>query len=49
MFSSRRKQSEKQAQQNGDATHNEGKGAEKAPQPPAKKIPVFFIDEAHKL
>lgn len=34
---------------NGDARHHEGKGKEKERLPPVKKIPVFFIDEAHKL
>ena len=48
MFSMRRKQSEKAA--NGDARkHEHGKDGEKQPESPPKKIPVFFIDEAHKL
>lgn len=33
---------------NGDARH-EPRGKEKERLPPVKKIPVFFIDEAHKL
>ncbi|KAH9929010.1 uncharacterized protein BXZ73DRAFT_48308 [Epithele typhae] len=45
MFSMRRKQAEKAARENGDATQTQ----EKKPEAPMKKIPVFFIDEAHKL
>ena len=55
LFGSRRSQAEaaarRQSQQgsvNGDARH-EAKEKGKARAPPAKKIPVFFIDEAHKL
>ncbi|TFK87298.1 hypothetical protein K466DRAFT_491135 [Polyporus arcularius HHB13444] len=49
IFSSRQKQAEKKTRENGDARENRGKDKEKQPEPPAKKIPVFFIDEAHKL
>ena len=49
MFSMRRKQAEKAARENGEARHEKGgKDKEKVEAPP-KKIPVFFIDEAHKL
>ena len=37
-----------QGSMNGDARH-EAKEKGKPRAPPAKKIPVFFIDEAHKL
>ncbi|KAH9916916.1 uncharacterized protein B0H18DRAFT_938883 [Fomitopsis serialis] len=55
LFGSRRAQAEgaarRQSQQgsmNGDARHEaKEKGKERAP--PVKKVPVFFIDEAHKL
>ena len=55
MFSMRRKQSEKTVRENGDArghkAEDHGKENEKAKKAdlPPKKIPVFFIDEAHKL
>ena len=49
MFSLRRKQTERAGRENGEARQKEsGKDKEKADAPP-KKIPVFFIDEAHKL
>ncbi|EJF61846.1 hypothetical protein DICSQDRAFT_59695 [Dichomitus squalens LYAD-421 SS1] len=49
MFSVRRKQAEKAGRENGEARQKEGgKDKEKLEAPP-KKIPVFFIDEAHKL
>lgn len=55
LFGSRRSQAEaaarRQSQQgsvNGDARH-EAKEKGKVRAPPAKKIPVFLIDEAHKL
>ena len=49
MFSSRRKQTEKSARENGDAGNGEAKGKETKLESPTKKIPVFFVDEAHKL
>ncbi|KAI0718554.1 hypothetical protein C8T65DRAFT_762698 [Cerioporus squamosus] len=49
MFSSRRKQADQKSRENGDVRENRGKDKEKQLEPPAKKIPVFFIDEAHKL
>ncbi|KAI0767247.1 hypothetical protein C8Q74DRAFT_1370068 [Fomes fomentarius] len=50
MFSSRRKQAEKATRENGDAHgHGKEKEKEKKWELPVKKIPVFFIDEAHKL
>ena len=53
MFSMRRKQAEKATRENGDAHGHHGgergKEKEKKPELPPKKIPVFFIDEAHKL
>ncbi len=50
MFSSRRKQAEKATRENGDAHgHGKEKEKEKKSELPVKKIPVFFIDEAHKL
>ncbi|KAI0753286.1 hypothetical protein C8Q80DRAFT_1097732 [Daedaleopsis nitida] len=52
MFSMRRKQAEKATRANGDARdsgHDRGKEKEKKLELPPKKIPVFFIDEAHKL
>ena len=49
MFSTRRKQAEKLDRENGEARQGEGKGKEKQPQAPEKKIPVVFMDEAHKL
>lgn len=49
MFSIRRKQAEKAGRENGEARLKEnGKDKEKV-DVPTKKIPVFFIDEAHKL
>ena len=52
MFSGRKKQSAT-ARENGEAQRGQpehrGKEKEKKPEPPTKKIPVFFIDEAHKL
>ena len=49
MFSMRRKQAEKAGRENGEARLKEnGKDKEKV-DAPTKKIPVFFIDEAHKL
>ena len=49
MFSIRRKQAEKAGRENGEARLKEnGKDKEKV-DAPTKKIPVFFIDEAHKL
>lgn len=54
MFS--RKKQPSTPHQNGDArpaADDRGKAKEtekeKKPEPPTKKIPVFFIDEAHKL
>ena len=54
LFGGRRSQAEasarRQSQQgsvNGDARQVKEKGKVRAP--PAKKIPIFFIDEAHKL
>ncbi|KAI0325723.1 hypothetical protein GY45DRAFT_1260342 [Cubamyces sp. BRFM 1775] len=54
MFSGRKKQSAA-ARENGEPqrgpphAEHRGKEKEKKPEPPTKKIPVFFIDEAHKL
>lgn len=47
MFSIRRKQAD--VRQNGVAGQGDGKGKEKKTEAPPKKMPVFFIDEAHKL
>ena len=49
MFSMCRKQAEKAARENSDAHHKEGGEDKEKLEAPPKKIPVFFIDEAHKL
>ena len=47
MFSTRRKEAARQ--ENGEARAGREKDKEKQSEIPIKKIPVFFIDEAHKL
>ncbi|KAH8101751.1 hypothetical protein BXZ70DRAFT_931783 [Cristinia sonorae] len=47
LFWGRRKKAEKKAAQAEENEGGEGKDQEKVP--PVKKMPVFFIDEAHKL
>ncbi|KAI1792392.1 hypothetical protein LXA43DRAFT_887601 [Ganoderma leucocontextum] len=49
MFSIRRKQAEKAGRENGEARQKENSKDKEKADAPAKKIPVFFIDEAHKL
>ena len=49
MFSMRRKQAERAARENGEASHKEGGKDKEKVEAPQKKMPVFFIDEAHKL